>query len=312
MKAGSPRADPPSDAPTPWEHCMSPPNRSQQLKRYRSLYAAAKRKGLVKGDKDARSFVPSGYMKTKLNKLGPYLNENYAALKVSPQMARLYRDAPSDIVPAVSGNRVLIRNEPGYRALVRRGIPMRIRKLKSGEHEFVPLPIKPTSPEDLMDVVTANPVFNQLKYESEKFAFKLNTFPSYDYYPDLESLAYALMNNYESLDPTKTSDADENFATLEIYRTHVTNWRWDKERIEHRRKKARERQERRMGRMDREEREEYLADIAEKRKRSRGYKRQLEKLREQRAARSPEQVERDRVKAREAMRRKRAKDRGES
>ena len=64
--------------------------------------------------------------------------------------------------------------------------------------------------------------------------------------------------------------------------------------------------------MDSEEREEYLADIAEKRKRSRSYKRQLEKLREQRAARSPEEVERDRVKAREGMRRKRAKDRGES
>jgi len=289
---------------------MARQSRSQQLKKYRSLYAEAKRRGLVKGDKDARSFKPSGYMKTKLNKLSPFMNENYTALKLKPDMARLYAQAPSDITPVVANGRVLVRNEPRYKALVRRGIPTRIRRLGSGEHEFVPLPIKATSPEDLEDIIKANPVFNQLKYEDELFAFKINGHPSYGMYPDLESLVYDLFR-YENLDPLEVGneDAEENFLSIEIFRSGNKNWKWDDYRMQERAKRNREKnrrsRERRMSRMSDEEKRRYMDDINERRKRSEGYQRQVEKQREKRAKMTDAQREAERIKARERMQKRR-------
>lgn len=293
---------------------MARETRSQRLKRYRSLYAAAKRKGLVKGDKDARSFVPSSYMRTRLNKLAPYLNEDYAALKVAPRVARAYAEAPSDITPAVANGKVLVRNKPNYKALVRRGVPMRIRKLRSGEHEWVPLPIKATSPEDLEDVIKANPVFNQLKYEDELFAFKINGHPSYGMFPDLESLVFNLLK-YENLDPDKVGDeeAENNFLSIEIYRSAKNNWKWDDYRLQERARKNREKnarsRQRRMARMTPEEKRRYQDDINERRKRSESYQRQVERQRQKRAQMTPEQKEEERRKARERMARRRAENR---
>lgn len=293
---------------------MARETRSQRLKRYRSLYAAAKRKGLVKGDKDARSLNPSGYMRTKLNQLAPYLNNEYTALKVSPRMARIYKEAPSGIAPAVSNGRVLVRNEPQYRAAVRRGIPVRIRKLRNGEHEFVPLPIKPTSPEDLADIINANPVFNQLKYEDELFAFKINGHPSYGMFPDLESLVANLMK-YENLDPDTVGDeeANNNFMSIEIFRSHRTNWKWDDYRLKERARKNREKnarsRERRLARMTPEEKRRYQDDINERRKRSESYQRQVERQRQRRAQMTPAEKEEERRKARERMARRRAEQR---
>jgi hypothetical protein len=288
---------------------MSRLTKSQRIKRYRSLYAKAKRKGLVKGDKDARSFNPSSYMRTKLNKMEPYLSSDYTSLKLAPRMAKAYREAPSDITPLVSNGRVLVRNEPRYKALVKNGVPARIRKLKSGQHEYVPLPIKPTSPEDLADVIRANPVFNQLKHEDELFAFKINGHPSYGMFPDLESLVQSLLR-YETLDPTSNDEAEKIFRTIEIYRSAKDNWKWDDYRIQQRAIKNRERntrsRERRMSRMSEEERARYRADINERRKRSESYKRQVERQREKRKSMTPEQLEAERQKARERMRKRRA------
>lgn len=86
-----------------------------ELKQFRHDVALLKRKGLLDKKYDARSAVPTKYLKSQIKKLGDVLTGKAQSVKVSPAKARYYKS--KDYV--VKNNRVIVNvreNEKVYAA----------------------------------------------------------------------------------------------------------------------------------------------------------------------------------------------------
>lgn len=290
-----------------------------KIKHYRSLYAKAKRAGLVKGDKDARSFVPSKYMKTKLNKISEYLTPEYTTVKPSKTAYKLYRAAPNQTTPFAAFGRVVVRNDPKTKAEIRKGFIARIRRLKNGTAERIILPITPQDLRDFAELVKKHPEWDDILKvttddpdTSENFAFMFFGNPSLGRYGSMEALADALENMYLSrVDPD-----DHGWFTnmgkyaeapyVELYREYKD---WDMAPVRHANRvaRARERNENFMRSLTQDQRNKRALQRSEARQFQPSYIEQLAKRKQERKEKTPEQRAAELEKARIRMRKNRAK-----
>lgn len=189
----------------------------RSTKDYRHLYSVAKKRGLVKGDKDARSLKPTKYMRTKLNKLAQYLTDEYTTVKVKDKAAlKEYREKPSDYARVLTGgNRVIVRRDPDIITRVRRGVITRVRRLSSGEIERVIIPTNPQSFNDFAREVTRNPLIEKLKNEEDDWFFRIGGNTSHAQFDHIETLLEYLQR-YKAF----IEDDEDDFEAFELYRVH--------------------------------------------------------------------------------------------
>lgn len=270
-----------------------PESKGANLKKYRSLYAEAKRRGLVKGNHDARSFVPSDYMKTKLNKLSPYMDSNYQSVKVSPKVAKMFKELKGANVPVVSNNRVLVRAGSSEQAVLRKGYPAKIQRLKAGTYEEIILPVQVRTFRELEEVIQSNPIWDEvLKDPMENFRFTFggsieNGAPSVSAYDNLEELIADLSKYHWSNGEDEIGEEDdfEFEGVFHIYREYK-DWNFpeyyaaqQKRRKETDREYDRKRQERkarRLAALPEAERERIRKKRYERRKNSKAYINELD------------------------------------
>lgn len=280
-----------------------------ELQRYRSLYAKAKANGLLAKPKDARSVKISKYMKGKLNKLEPYLSGEYTSVKVDRKVARQYRDAPTSWTPVTFGDRVIVPKSVARAFPKSRGGKLVfVRPLKDGEHELIPVPIKATTVEAMLEEISGNPIYQQSKREDENFAFRIYGNASWETFGNLEALTRYIAEFYPHIEENETNldDDDESKIPLLIYR-EKKNWRMAGERIE----KARRRRSIKRRKLRKDMTPEQIERAREKYARRmeyykkvypEKYQEQLEKRRDyakkRREKMTPEQVERWREKER--------------
>lgn len=303
---------------------MSRRKSTPNLKKYRSLYAKAKRRGLVKGDKDARSIVPSAYMKTKLNKIAKYLTPEYTTVKPSKQAFKLYKQAPSKAVPFATMGRVVVKNEPNEIATVRKGFVTRLRRLKAGTYQKIILPITPQDLYHFEDLAKRHPEWTDiLKFTtddqrtSENFAFFFRGNPSEGRYGNLEQVADALINHYQrDIDPEDsgwfTNTGEEPDAPyVELYR-EFQDWDWKEYRVEKRKTRDRERNAITMRKMTPEQKRKRSESRAMARPYQPSYIAELERRKAQRqreketgivSAQRKKELEADRIRKREYRKR---------
>lgn len=194
---------------------------AENLKKYRKLYTQAKKAGLVKGDKKAGSLKPSKYMKSKLNKLAPYLGGEYEFLKPKTKKekatAKAFKRSPTPFVPGVINNRVIVKRVGGAKPKFDNGILKRVRHLEAGAFEHIPMPFRPKDLNDLKNYVETNEYLNDvLKNPDEFFNFTIFGNKSHDSYGDLESLIDALENFYA----VESFPEDWVNLHLELYRSY--------------------------------------------------------------------------------------------
>lgn len=278
-----------------------------KLKEYRHLYSEAKKKGLVKGNLDARKLQPSKYMKAKLNKLAPYINakEEYTFLKVDKSMAKRWKENPNSFAPMVSNGVVIARQEPGIQNVVKKGFIRRIQKLEAGTHEYIPLPFKPRNWQEFKDEIEANPSYNELlrENEDELFNFKIFGQPSRDSYGNIEALIAHLeaYRNFEEWDESYPDWFEENFELFRSYK----NWKWEQHTAEYQRAKWNAGRRAWWERQSPEKKAAYLKRRRENRTSQRSYARQKAVQRQQYAGMQQEEREAMLEKRKMAMRAKR-------
>lgn len=279
-----------------------PESKGANLKKYRKLYAEAKRRGLVRGNHDARSIKPSSYMKTKLNKLSPYMDSNYQAVKVSPKVARAFKSMRGANVPVVTNNRVLVRTGSTEQAVLRKGYPAKVQRLKAGTYEEIILPVQIRTFKELEEAILGNPVWDDiLKDPDENFRFTFggsieNGAPSISAYDNLEELIADLSKYHWTEDTTdgeEIGDVDdfEFEGVFHIYREYK-DWNFPeyyeaqrKRRGESEREYARKREERkrkRLAALPESEREKIRAKRYRRRTQSKSYLQEIAKRREDR------------------------------
>lgn len=149
------------------------PTKQAENRRLRALFNKAKRKGLVRPRALPRGWKPSRYMRGKLNQLEPFLSSEYVALKVPARTARLWRDDETGTVKYVSRNRVLVKRSKGEIAKVKGGRIVILKKLKDGEIERVPIPIRLQSFTDFADWSRSDPDLTKLINEDEMWTFRI-------------------------------------------------------------------------------------------------------------------------------------------
>lgn len=204
--------------------------RGKTQRQYRSLYAKAKKLGLIRNAKDARSVNVSSYMRTKLNKLEPFLNNEYSSVKVTKNIAKAYAENPTPDTPKVVGNRVIVRNDKRAKAMVKKGAITFVRKLKRGEHERIILPFQASTVDEFMRKMKRYPALEAtLKHEREDFAFRLYGHASWGTFVTLKDL-FDFLEHYRSY----AEYGEEFFSNIVLYR-QFDNWRFDEERIKKRR-----------------------------------------------------------------------------
>lgn len=228
------------------------------LKDYRALYARARKAGAVKDQGKPSTFAPSKYMKTKLNKLRPYLSDEYVPLKAqSPQQLKTYREfrkSPNQTFPVTANGVIFAKREGGFEPSWESGFLKLKRHLEAGTFERIPLPMEPTDWNDIKKYFEDNEYLNDtLKFEDEQFAYRIFGNNSTYTFGDLEGLIMHL----EGRSSGQTDTPPEEWfheAQFELFRTykdwHVNQspqYKRRKERDEQRRKakKSLEQNERR-------------------------------------------------------------------
>tara|TARA_R110000796_G_scaffold61138_1_gene141605 strand:- start:14493 stop:15431 length:939 start_codon:yes stop_codon:yes gene_type:complete len=288
--------------------------------RYRKLYAEAKRKGLVAGDKDARSLKPSAYMKTKLNKLQPYLGSDYEAVKVSPNVARAFKETRGNNVPFVTRDRVLVRKQSNEYVTVKHGLPAKIRRLKAGDYEEIIIPVSVKTIGELEAAILNNPYWDDiLKNPDENFRFSIGGSiveggsPSNAGYLNLEELI-AEIKAYKTIEDNGEDDYPIE-GSIHLYREYK-DWKFPeldaerkrkfKERDEEFTRRQRERRQRKQERLPQSKRDQIARTRYIKKINSPAYLRELEQRREVRKTNTPD-VEQKRARDAERKRKARAK-----
>ncbi len=133
--------------------------------------AVLKRKGLVSKRVDARSQTATRYMRQKVRDLAPIIEGSAIAVKAPKAVREQYRESG---VLDVKYNRVIAPKEfSNQRARLSRGMVQMTRKLKNGQEEYVILPFKPTTANELLERLISDPSLDGLKDETEFFSFRL-------------------------------------------------------------------------------------------------------------------------------------------
>lgn len=276
---------------------------SARVKRYRKLYAAAKRKGLVKGDKSAKTLVPSRYMVTKLNKLETYLGPDYAAPKVSRGVRAAFKEAPSEIVPMIVSGRAIVKRAPGQRVGMKGGVLSIRTKLTAGTFEELPLPVSVKTLADFREWIEANPYYNAiLKHDREVFNFRIFQNDSYNSYGNIEALIGDLENyaneppeGYGSNIEGEWVDSEDLFTHFQLFRSYK-DWtapeHAERKRIYQQRQRQ-EHRERKYNRLSPERKaafDERQRDLrAARRAAQPGYQQQKKEQKKKRKTETPEQ-----------------------
>ena len=143
----------------------------QALKDFRHSVAVLKRKGLVSKRVDARSQNATRYMRQKVRDLTPVIEGNAIAVKAPKAVRQQYKDSG---VLDVKYNRVIAPKEfSNQRARLTRGMVQMVRPLKNGREEYVILPFKPTTANELLERLITDPSLDGLKDDTEFFSFRL-------------------------------------------------------------------------------------------------------------------------------------------
>lgn len=210
--------------------------KSRQLKstkEYRSLYAKAKKAGLVTDKGDARSYNPTEYSKRRLRELEPFLTEEFGVVKTTPRIARQYKelfDERASRIKVINGRVVLPKTSNQYVAL-RKGLPVIVTPLRNGAYEEIILPIRWRTINELHAALKDHPEWSAMYRagDEESFRFALGegepgnmAAPSHVAYETLQDMIDDLML-YESFEGDK---ADEDVSGwVKIYREKA-DWKF--------------------------------------------------------------------------------------
>lgn len=189
---------------------------SKDLRELRSLYAKAKKKGLVRGNIDARKLKPTKYMRKKLGELKPYLTDgDYKVVKVDTSIAKRWRDNLNNLVPYVSGKSLIVKADKQTVASVKGGSLVLIKPLKNGEIERVPIPGGPQNFLRLQNWIETSEETKRLKNEDEHWFFRIYGQNSVSPFENLRDM----LRHLERYQIAGTRDFAEAF---ELYR--VRGW----------------------------------------------------------------------------------------
>lgn len=202
-----------------------------RLKEYRELYRRARMAGAVKDKGIPSKFKPTKYMKTKLNKLRPYLSEEYKPLQAkSPQQLKTVREFkrnPSASFPVVFNGVLFAKRENGYEPSFDMGFLKLKRHLEAGTFERIPLPINSTDWNDIKEYFLKNEYLNDvLKYEDEEFAYRIFGNNSISTFGDLEGLILHLEGRSSGQTDAPPEDWFQE-AEFELFRTYK-DWHMNK------------------------------------------------------------------------------------
>lgn len=211
---------------------------SRQLysaKEYRSLYKKARDLGLVKNKGSAVSYKPTEYSKRRLRELAQYLTDDYGAVRVTPRIARQYKEVfdegrKSEI--RVINNRVIMpKTSSQFMALVG-GLPAVVQPLINGTYEEIILPVKWRTIGELEHYIVANPWLDDVMkaddYESFRFAIGEGepgnrAAPSFMSYQNLHELVRDLYR-YDFIDGTDPGDTEIS-SFVKLYRERM-DWQF--------------------------------------------------------------------------------------
>jgi len=256
-------------------------------KEYRSLYAKAKKAGLVTDKGKAGSYKPTEYSKRRLRELEPYLNDTFGSVKVTPRIARQYKEVfdegSGSEIRVIRGRVILPKNSSQYVAL-RMGLPSIVQPLNNGTFEEIVLPVRWRTIGELERYIEKNPWLDDVMkadgYESYRFAIGEGepgnrAAPSFMSYQNLAEVVRDLYR-YDFIDGTDPQSTDIS-GFVKLYRERA-DWRFPE--YQKRKKEARSERKTAYQKRYREAKERLLTDE------------QRTKIREQRARHKREYYER--------------------
>jgi len=173
-------------------------------KEYRSLYAKAKKAGLVKDKGKAGSYNPTEYSKRRLRELEPFLTEEFGVVKTSPRIARQYKelfDEQASRIKVING-RVIVPKTSNQYAALRKGLPVIVTPLRNGTYEEIILPVRWRTINELYAALKDHPEWSAMYRagDEESYRFALGegepgnmASPSHVAYEDLQEMIDDLM-----------------------------------------------------------------------------------------------------------------------
>lgn len=254
-----------------------------QLKQFRKDLASLKRKGLVDHKYDARSQVPTKYLKSQLKRFADVLSGDKGAVKVRDKKKRAAYKAQGY---EVKGDRVLVKKAPGETVRAKKGangLPDFAHVVKGDGGSISKMNMRLNRTDIRKWIVDLRN--NRVKVsDDEELMFQIfgnnsrEGFGTFGGKTAQERMADYLEFNYPVIDevegdPDKEKELIQDIVIYKIHRTkrHVFNYPKPQNREERMsdeyRRRARERstraRERRMGRMTEKRSLEYLEAKAE-------------------------------------------------
>jgi hypothetical protein len=176
----------------------------KSLKEYRSLYARAKKAGLVTDKGDARSYKPTEYSKRRLRELEPFLSEEFGSVRVTPRIARQYKELFDERASRIKviRNRVVLPKTSNQYVALRKGLPVIVTPLRNGTYEEIILPMRWKTINELHAILKDHPEWSALYRagDEESYRFALGegepgnvAAPSHVAYESLQDMIDDLM-----------------------------------------------------------------------------------------------------------------------
>lgn len=190
----------------------------KDLRQVRSEVSALKKVGIVSSKIDARRYLPSRYMLSKLRKNADILSGEMIAIKAPKKVRAKYVE--KDIFEQRGSALVVPRYYKDQKTKISRGMVEVSRRLKQGEEIRLILPFKATDMEDVANKLLVDPTLDGLKHGDELFGFRLfgHNMATYGF-PDAADMADYILKRYAHLFSGKNGQAAvRNFELFKFKR----------------------------------------------------------------------------------------------
>lgn len=170
----------------------------KSIREVRGEVAKLKKAGLVSQRVDARSYVPTRYMLTKLRKNADVLRGEVETVKAPKDIRKKYVE--KGLFEQRGSVLVVPKEYHNQRTKIKRGLVEISRPLGYGEERRVILPFKATDMEAVANKLRDDPTLDGLKEPDELFGFRLfgHNMATIGF-PDADELADYILTRYQHL-----------------------------------------------------------------------------------------------------------------
>ncbi len=195
-------------------------NARKDIRQVRGEVSQLKKVGIVSKRIDARNYIPSKYMLSKLRKNADVLSGDVIAVPAKAKVRKAY--VSKGLFEQRGGSLIVPREYANQRTRINRGMVELTRSLAMGEERKLILPFKPADMEGVAHRLQDDPTLDGMKQPDELFGFRLyghnmNTIG----FPTAEELADYILKNYAHLFNNKNGkSAVKHFQLIRFRARH--------------------------------------------------------------------------------------------